>query len=252
MLRALAVFLSLATLSGCATHTVENMSKVAPVYDEVVNKPLGDFTSCFESGMQSALGTRGAEYSFQAWLENVTFTDWRNRRVFALKAPDVVRVSKYTFLIAEFVADGSGRTHVTMRAPLLITGYLAPASIVALEVIRACGDVYGTGYDRGVHDDAPVLAKSYPVARGPFMACLREELRGRVFRPAHLHASDSVLWVNSYLFVPTFSVWEARFKPEGDNTTHVELRSTEGATPKPESLTGLLLQALDKCALAPG
>ena len=239
-------------MSGCATHTVENMSKVDPVYDEVVNKPLGDFTSCFESEMPLALGQRGADYSFQAWLENVTFTDWNKRRVFSLKTPDVVPISKYTFLIAEFVADSPDRTHVTMRAPVLVTGYLAPATIVALEVIRACGDVYGTGYDRGVHNDEPVLAKSYPVARGPFMACLRNEFRGRIFRPAHLHASDSVLWMNSYLFVPTFSVWEARFKPESDNVTLVELRSTEGANPKPESLTGLLMQFLDKCTAAPG
>lgn len=252
MRRLLVSILFLAALSGCATHTVENMSRVDPVYDEVVSKPLDDFAHCFQSGMRDVLGPPGADYSLQAWVEIISFKDLNKQRIFAVKAPDVLPQSKYTFLIAEFNSDGPDRTHIIMRAPILITGYLAPASIMALEVIRACGDVYGTGYDRGVHNDEPVLAKSYPVARVPFMACLNEEFRGRVYRPAYLHASDSVLWVNSYLFVPTFSVWEARFKPEGDNATHVELRSTEGANPKPESLTGLLLQSLDKCAADPG
>ena len=252
MYRLAGAFLFIAGLSGCATHTVDNMSKVDPVYDEIVQKPLDDFAHCFQSDMRNALGPPGADYSVPAWVEIISFKDLNRQRIFALKSPDVLPRSKYTYLIAEFTADGPDRTHVIMRAPILVTGYLSPPSIVALEVIRACGDVYGTGYDRSVHDDEPVLAKSYPVARGPFMACLRDEFRGKVFRPARLHVSDSVIWVNSYVFVPTFSVWEARFKPEGEKATHVEVRSTEGGNPKPESLTGLLFGALDQCSAPPG
>jgi hypothetical protein len=249
MLRPFVAFIFLAALSGCATHTVENMSKVDPVYDEVVNKTLANFARCFQLEMHDALGPYDTR---EAWMESVSFEDTAKQRIFALKAPDAIYYSKYTFLIAEFTADGPDQTHVIMRAPVLGTGYLGPTVTLALEVIRACGDLYGTGYDRFVHDDDPVFAKSYPVARGPLMKCLRDEFRWKVRRPAYLHASDSVLWVNSYVLVPTYRVWEARFKPEGDNATHVELRSTEGANPKPESLTGLLLQSLDKCAADPG
>jgi hypothetical protein len=154
----------------------------------------------------------------------------------------------YSSFVADFYATGSDRTRVTMRTPnTTIAGTIHPHAIIAIEVLRDCGHVYGTGYDRPIRVTKPILEKKIDVGRPKLMTCIKDTFRGRIHGTAYLHDTDSEIWVNSYSWVPTYNDWEARFRPEGPNATHVEVRSRTGDTSE-GSLTGMLLENLGKCA----
>ena len=230
---------------GCSSQ--KSLNELNPAYDEVVNQPFKIMKFCFTQKFNTAY----SKFTHPGTVPPSIYPthSGETRESIVLFSPQPLSPGYYWAV--DFHGVDSDKTRVSLRAAKIsIFGFTGEAAI-AIEAIRECGGIYGTGYERSIRSNSPIRDGSYRVDQKTLMACLQRSLAGRIFRPAHLHANETTLWVNSYVWGPTFNVWEARFRTEEPDKTYVEIRS-QTDTPEDGSLTGLLLESLDKCGGNPG
>jgi hypothetical protein len=180
-------------ISGCSSQ--QSLNSLEPSYDEVVDQPLQVMQSCFTRKFNTAYN-KFTQPGMILPSIRPTYSG-ETRKSFVLFSP--LPLSPGYYWAADFNDAGSDKTRVSLRAAKISIFGVTGEAAIAIEAIRECGDKYGTGYERSIRDNAPIREGYYGINKKVLMACLQRDLAGKIFRPAHLHVSESTLWVNSFV-----------------------------------------------------